>query len=148
MKHPIKPSTTQGNTSNTFEALKTETESEDNNKEQNTSEAKKTTTEPKTKTMEKNPQRIILLNEEAIEGVDEDSEMLISDIGSDEMEINDILEQEGVNLPDMVQNWKKKGMEHISEEEVRRINEILIARQRAEIDMQSKNLGVAKGIGL
>lgn len=73
--------------------------------------------------------------------------MIISDIGSDDMELTDILEQEGVNLPDMVENWKKKGMKHIAEEEVRRINEIPIARQRAEIEMQGKNLGVAKGMG-
>ena len=53
--------------------------------------------------------------------------MLISDIRTEEMELNDILEQEGVNLPDMVENWEKKGMEHISEEEVKRINDILIA---------------------
>jgi len=74
--------------------------------------------------------------------------MLISDIGSDEMELSDILKQEEVNLAYMVETWKKKGMEHISEEEVRRINDIFIAQQRAEIEMQSKNLGVAKGIGL
>lgn len=60
--------------------------------------------------MEKNLQSIILQNQEVREGVDEDLEMLISDIGSDEMELNDILEQEGVNVPDMVENWKKKEM--------------------------------------
>ena len=54
--------------------------------------------------MEKNPRSIILHNQEVTEGVDEDSEMLTSDIGSDEMELNDILEQEGFNLPDMVEN--------------------------------------------
>lgn len=86
--------------------------------------------------------------QEIIEGVDEDSEMLTSEIGREGMELNDILEQEGVDLPNMVENWKKKGMEHISEEEVKRINDILIARQRAEMELQSKSLGIAKGLGV
>jgi len=98
--------------------------------------------------MEKNPPSIILQNQDATGGVDEDSEILISDIESDKMELTNILEKEGVNLPDMVEEWKKNEMEHIWEEEVRRVNEILIAKQRAKIEMQSKNLGIAKGMGL
>jgi len=39
-------------------------------------------------------------------------------------------------------------MENISEEEVRIINELFVARQKVEIDRQNKNLGVAKGMGL
>jgi len=98
--------------------------------------------------MEENIQNITEKNQEGIEGADEDSEMLISDIGSEEMELNEVLEQEGVNLPDMVEDWRKKGMENISEEEVRKINEIFIAKQKAEMEMQNKNLGIAKGMGL
>ena len=74
--------------------------------------------------------------------------MLISDIGSEEMELNEVLEQEGVNLPNMVENRKKQGMENISEEEIRRINELFVARQKEEMDKQNKNLGIAKGMGL
>ena len=98
--------------------------------------------------MEENIQNITEKNQEGTEGANEDSEMLISDIGNEEMELNEVLEQEGVNLPDMVEDWRKKGMENISEEEVRKINEIFIAKQKAEMDMQNKNLGMAKGMGL
>jgi len=71
--------------------------------------------------------------QETMEGVEEDSKMFTKEIGLEDMELSDILEQEGMDLPNMVENWKKKGMEHISEEEVKRINDILIARQRAEM---------------
>jgi len=74
--------------------------------------------------------------------------MLISDIGSEEMELNEVLEQEGVNLPNMVENRKKQGMENISEEEIRRINELFVARQKEEMDKQNKNLGIVKGMRL
>lgn len=127
--------------------METETESEDHNKEQNTSEANKTTIEDETKAMEENIKNITEQTQEVTEGTDEDSEMLISDIRSEEMKLNEVLEKEGVNLPDMVENWKKKGMENISEEEVRKINEIFIAKHKVEINMQNKNLGIAKGMG-
>jgi len=145
-KHKTKASTLQGNTGNAFEILETERESEDNSKEQKTIEINKATTRHETKKLEGNPLSIMLQIQETIEGAYEDSEILISDIGSEDMELNDILEQEGMNLLDMVENWKKKRMEHISEEEVKRINDILIARQRVEMEMQSKSLGIAKGL--
>lgn len=74
--------------------------------------------------------------------------MFTSEIGSKDMELSDILEQEGMDLPNMVENWKKKGMEHISKEEVKRINDILIAWQRAEIELQRNSLSTTKGLGV
>ena len=53
-KRPIKTGATQDNTSNAFEFLETETESEDQNKEQNTSEENKNSTEHATKAVEEN----------------------------------------------------------------------------------------------
>jgi len=46
---------------------------------------------------------------------DEDAYMLTSDGGSEEMELNKILEQAGINLPVMEENWKTQGIENISE---------------------------------
>jgi len=83
-----------------------------------------------------------------MEGVEKDSEMYINEIGLEDMELSDMLEQEGMDLPNMVEIWKKKGMEHISEEEVKRVNDIFIARQRAEMELQSKCLGTTKGLGV
>jgi len=61
--------------------------------------------------------------------------MFTSEIGLEDMELSNILAQEDMDLPNMVENWKKKGMEDISEEEVKRINDLFIARQWAEIEL-------------
>jgi len=73
--------------------------------------------------------------------------MVTSDIGSEEMELQEILGLEGVNLPDMVEDWRKKGVENISEEEIQKINAVFIAKQKAEMEMHHRKLGVVKGKG-
>lgn len=78
---------------------------------------------------------------------DEDTNMLTSDGGSDDLELNEVLEKEGVNLPDMEKHWRAQGLENIPEEEIKKISDLFIARQKAELDKQNKRLGVAKGIG-
>lgn len=128
-------STSHGNISNAFEVLETETESEDNNKVQETTETNRSTTTPKIKEPKENPLSVFPQVQESTEGVEEDSEMFTSEIGLEDMELSNILAQEDMDLPNMVENWKKKGMEDISEEEVKRINDLFIARQWAEIEL-------------
>lgn len=147
-KRPSKTSVTRTNTSNAFEVLETETDLEDHNKENKNSVSNKATTEATTKGMEENNPNNTKKDQEGTEGADEDSEMFTSDIGNEEMELHEVLGLEGVNLPDMVEDWRKNGMENISKEEVRKINEILIAKQKAKLEMQNRKLGVAKGMGL
>lgn len=113
--------------SNAFEVLETKMESEEKVKEQETMTISKSTTMPNLKEPEVNHLSIILQVQETLEGVGEDSEMFTSEIRIKEMELGDILEQEGMDLPNMVENQKKKGMKHILEEEVKRINDIFIA---------------------
>jgi len=36
--------------------------------------------------------------------------MLTSDGGSEELELNEVLEKEGVNLPVMEENWRTQGL--------------------------------------
>lgn len=68
--------------------------------------------------------------------------MLTREIGLEDMELSDMLKQEGMDLPNMVEDWKKKGMEHISEEEVNTINNLFIARQ--QVVFTEKDLGNSK----
>lgn len=71
--------------------------------------------------------------------------MLTSDGGSEEQEWENALAREGLNLPAMAENWKAKGIENALEEEVRIVNDLFIARQRAILERQNRKLGVAKG---
>jgi len=73
--------------------------------------------------------------------------MLTSDGGSEDLELNEVLEKEGVNLPDMEKHWRTQGLENIPKEELKKINDLFIARQQAVLDKQKKRLGIMKGTG-
>ena len=70
-----------------------------------------------------------------------DVEMTSSEIGTEDLEFSDILEREGMEFNTMVEKWKKKGMEHIPEEEVDRVNFLFLTRQDAEIKGQKRGFG-------
>lgn len=69
-KCQTKASTSQGNMSNAFEALETQTESEDTIKEQETTKISRSTTMPNLKDLEMNPLSIIPQVRETTEGVE------------------------------------------------------------------------------
>lgn len=93
--------------------MDTETKSKEKNKEPNTDEGNKETIDHTTKGVEDHLHSAVVHMQGITKGPDEDAEMMISDVGSEEMELNEILEQEGVNLLVMVENWKMQGMENI-----------------------------------
>lgn len=137
----------QGNTSNTFGLLETNTDSEEQNKLSITSEGNEERADHITKAGEEQPLSTEVLMQEPIEEQEEDADMLISDGGSEEIELNEVLEQEGMNLPVMAEIWKAQGIENILEEEIKNINDLFIARKKADMDRQSQKLGIAKGLG-
>lgn len=73
--------------------------------------------------------------------------MLTSDGGSEDLELNEVLEKEGVNLPAMEKQWKTQGLDNIPEEEIRKIRDLFIAKQQAVLDKQKNRLGITKGTG-
>lgn len=83
-----------------------------------------------------------------IEELEEDSEMITSEMGIEDMDLSNILEQEGMDLLHMVEKLKKKGIEHIPEEEVNKVNSLFLARQKAKMDMQKRSFGETKGLGV
>jgi len=137
--------TEQGNHSNTFELLELDTNSEELNKVPTTSEG---FTEKAEHIIKEGEEALLgkeIQMQEQIEGPEEDADMLTSDGGSEELELDEVLEQEGMNLPVMAENWKARGIENVPEEEIRKINDLFIARQKAELEKQSRKLGIAKG---
>jgi len=83
--------------------------------------------------------------QERTEDTGEDADMLTSDAGSEDQEWENALAREGLNLPAMAEKWKANGIENASEEELRIVNDLFIARQKALMDRQKRKLGVAKG---
>ena len=92
--------------------------------------------------------------EETLEGtgrdedVEGDEEMSISEAGTEDIELNDILEREGMDLNTMVEQWKERGLEHIPEEEMERFNFLFLAQQEAETKGQKRGHGATKGLGI
>eukprot|EP00253_Pinus_taeda_P012372 PITA_12372 len=65
---------------------------------------------------------------------EEDTDMLTSDGGSEDLELEEVLAREGMNLPGIAEKWKTQGIENAPEEEIRKINDMFIARQKAELE--------------
>jgi len=105
-----------GITNNTFSILETDTDSEGTNREKKLNEEPKDKKGHKTKDGEENLIRTEVQMQELEEERDEDTNMLTSDGGSEELELNEVLEKEGVNLPVMEENWRTQGLENIPEE--------------------------------
>lgn len=103
---------------------------------------------PQTQDPNSNPSSNIPFAPRPTEGLEEDLEMMTSKMGLEDMDLTDILQWKGMDLPNMLEQWKKKGIEHISEEEVNRINTLFIARQQEEMDMQKRSLETKKGLGV
>lgn len=58
----------------------------------------------------------------------EDENMLTSDGGSVDIELEEALAWEGMNLPVIVGNWKTQGIENASKEEIKKVNDLFTAR--------------------
>ena len=77
-----------------------------------------------------------------------DEEMALTKIGTKDLDLSDILEKEGMDLNTIVEQWKQKGVDHIPEEEIERINFLFLSRQDATLRGQKRNLGATKGLGI
>lgn len=54
--------------------------------------------------------------------------MTLSEVGTEDQDLNDTLEQEWMDLKTVVEQWKQKGVEHIPEEEIDRVNFLFLSR--------------------
>jgi len=145
-RRAYKAGTDRNNNSNTFEILDLETDSEETQK---TKVADKEPRDKEEKTMkeeDKNNNEIQM--REQPEEPEEDTDMLTSDGGSEDIELEEALAREGLNLPVIVENWKNQGIETASEEEIKKISDLFTARQKAELERKHRELGVARGNGL
>lgn len=75
---------------------------------------------------------------------DYETEMDTSEIGSEDQELNETLVMEGLDLSALVDKWRKEGIENAPEEEISKVKDLFIARQKALMDKQTHRLGVCK----
>lgn len=71
--------------------------------------------------------------------------MLTSEGGSEDLELEETLAMEGIDLPTIIESWRTRGIEAAPEEEIKKVNELFIARQKAELEKQNRKLGIVRG---
>jgi len=142
-----KAGTDRNNHSNAFEILDLDTDSDEGHRTLVSGEENKER-EERTREGTKEDKNINEVQmQEQPEEPEEDADMLISDGGSEDLELEEALAREGMNLPIIAKNWKTQGIENAPEEEIKKINDLFIARQKAEIEKQNRKLGIARGSG-
>ena len=114
---------------NTFEILGEDAPSE---KSKQTLAAKQTanrTEEPSNQSRE--PSKPFDLSLAASEDKDEeeDEDMALSELGTEDLELGEIVEKEGLDLNSIVEQWRQKGIDKIPEEEINRVNHLFLTRQ-------------------
>lgn len=74
--------------------------------------------------------------------------MISSEMGTEDMELSDILEKEDMDLNSMLEQWKQKGMEHVPDEEIDRIDYLFLSRHDAELHGIKRSHGATKSLGV
>ena len=74
--------------------------------------------------------------------------MVLSEQGTEDLELGEILEKEGLDLNSIVEQWKQKGLDKILEEEINRVNHLFLTRQDAVSKGMKRSRGITKGLGI
>jgi hypothetical protein len=74
-------------------------------------------------------------NEDAntpMQEADEDSEMTPSEVGTEDPNLRDIVEREGIDLPNILEKWKRQGVDNVPAEQLDHIQYIFLLREEAK----------------
>ena len=74
--------------------------------------------------------------------------MVLSEQGTEDLELDEILEKEGLDLNSIMEKWKQKGIDKVPEEEINRINHLFLARQDAISKGMKQGRGATKSLGI
>jgi hypothetical protein len=85
--------------------------------------------------------------------VDGDAEMTPSEVGTKDPDLRDIVEREGIDLPNILEQWKRKGVDNVPAEQLDRIQYLFLLREEEKFRgtkcMHGKigHLGIKTGDG-
>jgi len=120
--------TNRNHFSNSFEILDLETDSEDKHNTPTVDARQEGKEEPTKKGNEEGDCNNEVQMQERIEETEEETDMLTSEGGSEDLELEETLAMEGIDLPAIVESWRTRGIEAAPEEEIKKVNELFIAR--------------------
>jgi hypothetical protein len=61
-----------------------------------------------------------------------DAEMTPSKVGTEYLDLRDIVESEGIDLSNILEQWKRQGVENVSAEQLDRIQYMFLLREEAK----------------
>jgi hypothetical protein len=60
---------------------------------------------------------------------DEDAEMTPSEVGTEDPDLRDIVEREGIDLPNILEQWKRQGIDNVPVEQLDHIQYLFLLRE-------------------
>jgi hypothetical protein len=64
--------------------------------------------------------------------VDGDAEMTPSEVGMEDSDLRDIVEREGIDLPNILEQWKRQGVDNVPTKQLDRIQYLFLLRELAK----------------
>jgi hypothetical protein len=85
--------------------------------------------------------------------VDRDVDMTPSEVGTEDPDLRDIVEREGIDLPNILEQWKRQGVDNVPAEQLDRIQYLFLLREEEKsrgtkrVHGEIGHLGFKKGDG-
>ena len=64
--------------------------------------------------------------------VEGDAEMIPSEVGTKDPDLRDLMEREGIDLPNILEQWKRQGVDNVPTEQLDRIKYLFLLREEAK----------------
>jgi hypothetical protein len=61
-----------------------------------------------------------------------DSDMTPREVGTEDLDLRDIIEREGIDLPNILEQWKKQGVDNVPAEQLDHIQYLFLLREEAK----------------
>jgi hypothetical protein len=79
---------------------------------------------------------------------DGDAEMTPSEVGTEDPDLRDLVEREGIDLTNILEQWKKQGVENVPTEQLDRIQYLFLQREEAKARGQKHTYGETGHLGV
>lgn len=87
-------------------------------------------------------------NNTAMQDAEGDAEMTLSEVGTEDPDLRDLVEREGIDLPHILEQWKKKGVDSVPIEQLDRIQYLFLLREEAKAKGQKRTHGEIGHLGV
>jgi hypothetical protein len=84
----------------------------------------------------------------AMQDAEGDAEMTQSEVGTEDPDLKDLVEREGINLPHILEQWKRHGVDNVPTEQLDHIQYLLLLWEEAKSRGQKRTHGEIRHLGV